>query len=251
MGIKRVLTSSQLPTQYQNYPLIPTQNGVMATVYLLGDSFVLKLFEPNSHIEGEIKLLNSLSGLPIPKIVDIFELDTLQAVIYTQIEGVELTNPKPDEVAQIGAFLREFHQKTENFKLETPNLFERKRLKGLIAQTQNSTLANLFEELQLSPNGERVIHGDLFLDNARFRNGKLSGVFDFSDACMGDRDLDLGIVAISWCFNGSSLDREKLNALSHGYGKVVREEYIRYGLLYYATTRYLSGRNYRELLERF
>jgi hypothetical protein len=68
---------------------------------------------------------------------------------------------------------------------------------------------------------------------------------------MGDIDLDLGIVATSWCFNGDSLDMEKLNALSYGYGKVVRQEYIRYGLLYYTTTRYLNGRNYRELLERF
>jgi len=42
--------------------------GSLLTVYLLGDRFVLKVFEPDSSIEDELKVVNSLNSPLIPEL---------------------------------------------------------------------------------------------------------------------------------------------------------------------------------------
>jgi len=212
MGVKTTITSSRLPIKYQKYKLIPTTHGVMASVYLLDNIYVLKLFEldtPLVTIESEIKLLKTLNNLPIPKIVDRFQIDNHEVVIYTQIQGEIISNPTPKDIAQIGKFLKEFHNQSKHIKLESEKLFERDRLKNLIDLTNNRTLLNYFDTISLELKSDGIIHGDLFIDNCKFQNHKLSGVFDFSDACCGDFYFDLAVVAVAWCFEGDRLNRQK------------------------------------------
>jgi homoserine kinase type II len=253
MGIKTPIKKSQLPIRYQKYTLIPTQNGVMATVYLLDNIYVLKLFEKDIDLialNSEIRVLNHLENLSTPKVVDRFKIDNQEAIIYTQIRGEEPSNPTIKEVAQIGEFLREFHYQTKDLKINNKKLFSRDRLKRLIDRTKNRTLFKYFNDIKLTPKNSRVIHGDLFIDNSKFIDGKLSGVFDFSDSCLGDTRFDLAVVAISWCFDDNSLNRTKVNALYNSYGHNIDIEYIKYALLYYATTRFLAKRDYTSLLKR-
>ncbi len=92
MGVKRAISLGDIPLKYQKYSLIPTSDGVSATVYLLGDRFVLKVFEPDSSIEDELKVLNSLNSPLIPKVVDSFKIDNLPKgplnYYYFQIPGL-------------------------------------------------------------------------------------------------------------------------------------------------------------------
>jgi len=257
MGIKTTITSSQLPIKYQRYRLIPTTHGVMASVYLLDDKYVLKLFEldtPLINIKSEIKLLNSLNNLPIPKVVDRFQIRGHEVVIYTQIQGEIVSNPTHKDIAQIGNFLKKFHNQSKYIQIDNPNLFERDRLKKLIDLTNNRTLLNYFDTIPLELKSDGVIHGDLFIDNCKFKNHKLSGVFDFSDACCGDFYFDLAVVALSWCFEGDILNRKKVNTLLDSYQTDIEynrfTNYIKYSILYYVTTRLLSNRNGDELLRR-
>jgi len=257
MGIKTTITSSRLPIKYQKYKLIPTTHGVMASVYLLDDRYVLKLFELNTPlvtIESEIKLLNTLNTLPIPKVIDRFQIDNHEVVIYTQIQGKIISNPTPEDIAQIGKFLKEFHNQSKNITLESKRLFERDRLKKLIALTNNKTLLKYFNSISLELKNDGVIHGDLFIDNCKFQNHKLNGVFDFSDACCGDFHFDLAVVVVGWCFEGDILNRQKVDILLESYQTDIEynlfTNYIKYSILYYVANRLLDNRNWYELLRR-
>jgi len=257
MGVKTSITSSQLPIKYQKYRLIPTTHGVMASVYLLDNRYVLKLFELNTPlvtIDSEIKLLETLINLPIPKIVDRFQIESHEVVVYTQIQGEIISNPIDTDIEQIGKFLKEFHTQSQNIELKNERLFERDRLKRLIDLTNNITLLNYFNSISLKLSCDGVIHGDLFIDNCKFQNHKLSGVFDFSDACCGDFYFDLAVVVVGWCFDNDRLNKRKVDILLESYQADIEyklfEEYMKYALLYYATTRYISNRNGCELLRR-
>jgi len=85
-------------------------------------------------------------------------------------------------------------------------------------------------------------------------NDTLSGVYDFIEACESDFIFELAVVSISWCFDGTQINREKITTLLETYKSEIEYnsfvEYIKYALLYYATTRHLSNRNYQELLEK-
>jgi len=253
MGIKRELTLNQLPQKYRKYNLIPTIDGVSSTVYLLGEDFILKLFEPHQNIEDEIKLLNSIRDLPIPKVIDIFKIDEFRVIIYTQIRGEILKRVDKIHILEIGKFLRDFHSQSKYIDIKT-SLYDKENLKKLILKSKNRDFLNIFNKIELELKYSGAIHGDLFLDNAKFIDNRLSGVFDFSDVSLGDFYFDLAVVAVGWCFKESILDYSLVEELLRSYNsKIDLEEfleYIRYALLYYAVLRYLNGRDYRELLVR-
>ncbi|HIO95347.1 MAG TPA: hypothetical protein EYG67_00820 [Campylobacterales bacterium] len=257
MGIKTAIRHEQLPPHYQHHQLLSTTDGVMASVYLLDDQYILKLFEEDvstETVEQEIVLLNQLEPLSIPKVIEHFKIKNHQVVITTQIEGKSLENPSTHEIEQIGVFLKLFHQKSKQLTSSNKNLFTTKRLGKLIELTQQRIFQEYFQNLNIELKEEGIIHGDLFVDNAKFKNGKLSGVYDFTDACSGDFHFELAVVAISWCYNKKMLNPQKVMSLLKSYGSSMElkafNEYIRYALLYYATTRYLNHKNYQELLDR-
>ena len=255
MGVKRSITLSQLPKRYQHCQLIPTIDGVMASVYLLDDLYVLKIFEKEttaSAIQNEITLMKSIKNLPTPKVIEHFKIEGHHALMYTQIQGSTRPFPTKKEIEKIATFLKDFH----TLKIDSHNeqLFEKTRLQQLIENTQNQILLHYFNgiEIELQDNG--VIHGDLFPDNCKFKEGELSGVYDFSDACRGDFHFELAVVAVSWCFEHDILNEAKVQTLLTAYGTTIDREkfqsYIHYALLYYATTRFISGHDADTLLRR-
>jgi len=257
MGIKQTLSSSQLPVKYQQYQLLSTTDGVMATVYLLDDVYVLKLFELGTDvamIENEASLLEALSPLPVPHVVDTFSIEGHEVVIYSQIKGKSIPEPNEGEIAQIGTFLKAFHQKSRALSSSNEQIYVREKLQSLIEETQSQRLKDYFAQINVELNNDGIIHGDLFVDNCKFLDGKLSGVYDFAQACVGDFHFELAVVVVGWCFEGDILNESKVNALCQSYETGITAEafeaYIHYALLYYATTRYLGKRDYEALLRR-
>ena len=254
MGIKTAISKNDLPLKYQGLSLIQTTDGVSDSVYLLEEQFVLKIFESPSlqTIENEKELLKRLSTLKVPQVVDSFSIGEKPAVIYTQIAGQSADKPPTDQIRQIGSFLKEFHSLTKDLRSSNPILFSKNRLEALIMDSGCDELVKHFKSVNIELKEDGIIHGDLFCDNAKFQNGVLSGVYDFSEACNGDFIFDLGVTAVSWCFEGHSLHKEKLEELTSSYGLDLEyerfKEYIKYALLYYATTRYINDRDYKELL---
>ncbi len=257
MGIKTTIKNSELPEPYQHYTLIPTTDGVMASVYLLGSDHVLKLFEketPSRVVENETALLEKLRHLSVPKVIEHFQINRHEVLIYTQIEGKSVKNPNIRQIKEIGNFLKEFHCISKRISSSNERLFERERLRQLIEHTENITLKKYFSTIKCEPEDHGVIHGDLFVDNAKFMGNRLSGIYDFSDACNGDFYFELAVTALSWCYDKETPNYEKINTLLKSYQADISlcdfNEYIRYALLYYATTRYINKLDYQQLLKK-
>jgi len=306
VGVKIAIESDELPRRYRGYSLLPSRDGVSASVYLLGERYVLKLFgkeTPDFVIENEIALLEAIEGLAVPKVVDRFEIRGRPALIFTQIGGESPVEPTLEQIGEIGRFLRDFHRRSRRLRLSVeierfgaqrlkeeieellsaqksaaglPGTQERKALAkrqiplqsedgALILRygmetphskrdTESMKLFYLFHRCKIPLKKEGVIHGDLFPDNCKFIGSRLSGVYDFSDICVGDFHFDLGVAAASWCFEGERFSEAKVRWLLEAYASPLELgdflAYIRYALLYYAVMRYRAGRDYRQLLRR-
>lgn len=254
MGIKTVITLQELSPFIKSSILTPTAHGVSDSVYLT-DHGVLKLFESASKeaILEERNLLLNLSRLPVTKqSSDVFFLHEKPCVLYTKLNGQSLKYADNNHIIQIAEFMHRFHKQTAGLTSANTPLFEASRLQSLIDQTQHLPFQKLFDSIDLQFERDGVIHGDLFLDNALFDNDDLSGVFDFIEACEGDFLFDLAVVAIAWCLDGEN-DHAKISLLLRHYNSNISFEsfipYMKYALLYYATTRYLDNRNYQMLLD--
>ena len=251
MGIKTELYISQLPDKYHNLSLLETSDGVSDSVYILGDNYILKYYEDSSSVDvdNEIALLNSLTSLSVPKVIDRFDINSKIAVIYSKIIGESIYIPTIKNIEEIGLFLIEFHKITKDKSNSNIKLF------NSIEKTESSQLLEFYKKIEsLELRDDGIIHGDLFVDNAKFKDGSLCGVYDFSDACVGDFRFDLAVVAISWCYDKDSINIKKVKTLLKSYKSQLSfsqfKLYIYYALLYYATTRYIHNREYRELIYR-
>lgn len=252
MGVKTVVTLSDLPETLGIKMLIPSTDGVMDSVYFTDDDRVVKIFE-NSDVEAveeELKLLASCGSLSvsIPE-GGVFRVQGKPALIYRRCRGESLKCAGVDEIKQIGRFLRAFHRKTAAQESTNERLFERSRLERMIRKTDMALFDKIYKTIDLSLRNDGIIHGDLFLDNALFLEGSLSCVIDFTQACDGDFYFDLAVAALSWCDSD-----EKIEALLESYGATLTLDefrpYSEYATLFYCVNRYLNGGNYQELLEK-
>lgn len=251
MGVKTVVTLSDLP-EIGVKTLIPSTDGVMDSVYFLDDDRVLKIFETASEeaVEEELKLLTHCGSLPISKPEGgVFRIQSKPALIYRRCRGESLKCAGIDEIKQIGEFLRTFHRITAGQQSTNERLFEQARLEKMIQETKSEIFDTTAKTINLPLRNDGIIHGDLFLDNALFVEGRLSCVIDFTQACNGDFYFDLAVAALSWCDR-----KEKTEALLESYGATLTLDefrpYQEYAALFYSVNRYLNGGNYQELLKR-
>jgi len=255
LGIKIKITQNDLPQKYKKFPLIETIDGVRSSVYLLGDKYVLKIHDQlDYNIDEEIKLLNTIRELKAIQYVEHISFKGYLCIFYIQINGHSIYKPKIQHIKQTALFLKDFHTKTANLVSNNTQLFSKNSLKSIINKRGISILQKYLEPIKIELKNDGIIHGDIFCDNVKWENDQLSGVYDFSEACNGDFTFDLAVIASSWCFDNDKPNYEKINALLYSYELdmplVEFKEYIKYALVYYATTRYISNRNYQELLNR-
>lgn len=252
MGVKTVVTLSDLPETLGVKTLIPSTDGVMDSVYFLDKDRVLKIFEnaEADAVEEELKLLAHCKSLTISKPEGkIFWVQNKPALIYERCHGKSLKYAEVDEIKQIGTFLRAFHRQTAARQSTNERLFEKSRLEQMIQETKSEIFDTIVKKIDLTLRNDGIIHGDLFLDNALFLEGRLSCVIDFTQACNGDFWFDLAVVDLSWCDSD-----EKTEALLEGYGATLTLDefrpYREYATLFYSVNRCLNGGNYQELLEK-
>lgn len=256
MGIKQTITKEQLPLQYQSFTLSETKDGTTHSVYLLDDKYVVKIVSDHEvdTLVNEQKLLDSLAPLAVPKLLDIVQKEAYALAFYTQIQGNSIAHVKKEHIEQIALFLKKFHSFSKDLCSSNIKIYDKDYLENLVLKTKDIQLKNYFNTLKCDLKNDGVIHGDLFWDNAKFQNDALSGVYDFISACEGDFIFELAVVSISWCFDGTILDDDKLDVLLNSYDLEIEKEifieYIKYALLYYITTRHLAKREYHDLLEK-
>lgn len=256
MGVKTQIFLEDIKPFFNASEISKSIDGVSDSVYFLDDRYILKIFEDMSpkSVNEEIMLLKNLESLRVSKVKsELFYIKNKPALIYDKIEGESLKKAGIVHIKQIARFLKKFHNITKKRKCGNEKLFEKSKLTSLIESTDSRELAGIYESIDIELNNDGVIHGDIFLDNVKFKDDVLSGVYDFSEACEGDFLFDLAVVAFSWCMD-DKINEEKLKSLLEAYGADVSKKkfcgYMKYALLYYATTRYLDNRDYKELLKK-
>ncbi len=291
MGVKTVINLNTINTLLKKYhfsfiKLEETTDGISDTTYILKDiynqQYIFKIYESANKqtLCNKIKLLNHIQNLPISKFLlpEIEFFNKKPIALFTYLEGESTKSISMTHISQIGIFLGNFHKQTQMFNFITTKLYTQQRLKESIEQlyklpfqkqTKNEFLYRyeLIKDLKIQNNC--IIHGDLFPDNAKFVKDKLTGVFDFIEASMGDIYFDLSVVANSWCFDrDNNLDKELLYTLLDSYNSIslqrvelnIFKKYMLFASLFYAMRRFyikyieksnISVKDYKEYLIKF
>lgn len=141
-----------------------------------------------------------------------------------------------DEIFQLGQALAQMHLFSQEKGLEASSIRNRSQVgydleKILAYCAQKSALSefrgackDLLEPAQVDlwrnsdlPGG--LIHGDLYLDNTLFLDGKLNFLLDFEQAGLGAFIHDIGISISGSCLDKDGVSEKKIQAFLNGYQK--------------------------------
>ena len=251
-----------------------TKNGITDSTYI-GTAkderkFIFKIFESSSleNIKSEVKILDIIKDLEVPKVIskDIVLYENKPTVLFSFIEGKISKNITLKQIEEISLFLSKLH-KIKDIKTSNQNIYSKDYFEKMLSKIDEKDLKNDLEnryksikDIKLENNS--LIHGDLFPDNAKFIDEKLSGVYDFAQACFGNSYFDLAVLIVSWCFEEYSFNEIYLKKVLEVYSKnsevnIIKEdikEYLLFACLYYAVqriTRENKKKDYKEYQIKF
>jgi len=154
--------------------------------------------------------------------------------LFKPLAGDELTRARvtAEHCERLGAELGKMHRLTNSFGLERANPYGPLVVQGWVTGLQGhrdaqvrQVASELRDALDLAKSREPallprgVIHADLFMDNVKWLDDRVSAFFDFEMACRDVLVLDLAITLNAWCFDrdrGGYL-AELARALVRGY----------------------------------
>jgi homoserine kinase type II len=227
--------------------LEPIAAGIENTNYFVTTSqgrYVLTLFErlPAAEVPFYLDLMAHLArhGIPCPAPIAglddryLSALNGKPAALVTRLEGASVDNPGARECADLGGLLARMHLAARSFGgyMENPRgpKWWRRAAADVRPFLDAGSAALLEEELAFQarhryPDLPRAaVHADLFRDNAVFKDGRISGVFDFYFAGVDCFIFDLAVCANDWCLvhpeNDRRLDGERTQALLGAYEAV-------------------------------
>jgi Ser/Thr protein kinase RdoA (MazF antagonist) len=205
MGVKTPLSLTQAQALFDTYAitkLIPTQDGIIDTTYLVtakdGD-YVLKKYERpiDTKIAFDKMLLLKLRQAGLNVSYPVAQRDSWH--LYKQLKGRHPKNIKLTQIQAVGRFLASLHQETKKFKTKE-HFLEQYPIKEFL-RTSIKISFYYYKKLsrlqKLTQECEGFIHGDIFPDNTLFDKNSVA-VFDFIDGGCGSFVFDLAVVNISF-----------------------------------------------------
>jgi len=183
-----------------------------------------------------IDLVNFLrkEKFPCPKILYNNNSKQLNSYKNKQFTIIDFVNGKLTKKInfqhcyKLGRTLATLHIKSLKFKKKRKNDFSLKEWDKLIKKKiKLSKNESFFLKKEIKyikknwptklPSG--IIHGDLFPDNVFFKDSKIIGIIDLSNACNDFFCYDLSICINSWCYE-NKLNIDKMKNLVKGYNSV-------------------------------
>lgn len=245
------------------------KKGLANHLYLLTTEkgkFSLKIAIRNNseRLDYEIKLLNSIKNLPVPRPVRtiqgvyIFNYKNHRSFIYPYLPGKEEKVFSSKMLYEIGRFLGRLHLQTEKFRSSVNRIkfyhCPPSYVRGVVRRSSKIRNKKIREALvYIKKNAAKYqipkglpkggIHTDVKPENTLFDRGKLSGVVDFDNSYIDALISDLANT-LMWfsCIKGE-MDFEKAKAIYQGYISVrklsAREEgsmYIVFRNIFYGIT---------------
>ena len=191
----------------------------------------------------EWRLLDHLgaAGLPVPRRVEGAAPGEVRVAgkptaVFEVVGGHEVCQKMVDvpRATAVGRFLAQAHHAVADFTTASAGRFTReeirRRLDAVAAldrvelREAVATLSRTLDDLDESwpedlPSG--IVHGDLFRDNVRWRDGEsvIECVLDWESAAKDAFVYDLAVAVLAWCF-GDSLDHTLVDAMVAGYQSV-------------------------------
>ncbi|PIE00943.1 MAG: homoserine kinase [Thiothrix nivea] len=200
--------------------------------------YVLTLFEKHraDELTFYLDLMQHLALAEIPvahPVIDLqgralLRLKGKPAVLFERLPGATESVTTLAACAAIGEMLARIHLATTDFTRqrfsERGHGWRIKTAEQLLGEVSAEDAVLLQQEItfqqKLKTTGllQGVIHADLFLDNALFDQGQLSGVVDWYYACNDYWLYDLAVVVNDWCCQtDGALDEYKLKACLQAY----------------------------------
>lgn len=174
--------------------------GNTAEVYTWGDNEILKLFRkefPFEDAEKEYQINRAIGnqGLPVPRALNLVEMEDRKGIIYQKASGVnmfELMIRKPLSCTKYAKLLAELHYQIHQcFGLNIPKYKDTLewniRHTDALSEEQKIAVLNLLEQL---PEGISLCHGD-------FHPGNIIGedenyyILDWMNATVGAPEADV------------------------------------------------------------
>jgi homoserine kinase type II len=247
------VSESQLAGWLKNYSvgaptlLEPIAAGIENTNYFVTTGqgrYVLTLFErlPAAELPFYLELMVHLArhGIPCPApIADLDDrylssLNGKPAALVTRLDGEPVENPSAADCSELGGLLARMHLAARSYGGYLENPRGPRWWRGAAADVRpflDAPRAALLDEEMRFQSQQRfpdlprgAVHADLFRDNALFRNGRVSGVFDFYFAGVDCFAYDLAVCANDWCLVDPARDRRldatRLQAMLGAYAAV-------------------------------
>ena len=250
--------------------------GTINTIYDVSTTsgrYILRILEDRTATDArfEEKLIVHLAdrGLVVPRmiaageesyVVSINRRQQLSLFEYLPGREIGVFEVNDEHAYQIGQFLGAMHLAASGLRRRRRNRFSPERIRLLLqrcvkAMDDDDRLADLmFLSDELRRHGwprhlkRGIIHGDLFVDNARFARGRLCGVLDFEMASTGPLCYDIAVAISDWCFRQDEFVSSRANRLLCGYLEqrelTKNERSALFDLCHYAICRFTITRFY-------
>lgn len=204
-----------------------------------GDFVVKIAVRHNSEkINYEIKLLNSLQDLPVPKLLktkgnkDFFDYRGHKTLVYPFLPGEEKKKFTKSMLFEVGNFLGKLHLQTEGFVSPVKRIdyyeVSPARIKRVAKESHNQKDVKIKGALQYVkenalkyvlpaslPSG--AMHIDLKPENTLFIGERLTGVVDFDNSYNGPLIFDLADTLMWFCSRRGTFDMEGAKKIYQGY----------------------------------
>ena len=215
-------------------------------------NLIVKLFSqcwPNDFL-SEKSCLEGLSGLPIPRLVEIGEFESWPYMILTVVDGYPAVDVWPslalDEqaavVRQLGQFMRDLHGQPLVSGLPVDwNTYLADRIAGLDEHHQleepwrewvNQKLAGLAQH----PHELRTLNCDLTYDHILLKKREdqwqLSGIIDFGDAMIAPNLFEFSVPLLCFCAGEPVLSRALVESYGQELTAELAEDIVSYSLLH-------------------
>ena len=206
-------------------------------------------------------------GLPVPAPYQ--TLDGMTSTIFCgkptlvlpKLEGDHLIETSTLHCSAIGKALGEIHVTLASKNMQRENPYNIDWMEKTIIDVQHlledselrmvNRIASEYAEVSDLPLPRGIVHGDLFRDNALFKDDQLTGIIDFYHACTDFYIQDIAITINDWCRDiDGTMDPTRTASLIEGYESVRTLEseereflpfFQRAASARFALTRLLSG----------
>ena len=221
--------------------------GTINTIYDVQTAqgrYILRILENRSLTDARFEeaLLTRLSerGLNVPHMMAAGKRGCVMSIsarqhlsVFEFLEGREVGvfEVTPQHTEQVGQFLAHMHLGSRGLGRRRANRFDPDHIRRIgekcraapVSAALRTDLATLGREVLRHrwprdlPRG--IVHGDLFIDNVRFRSGQLCGVLDFEMASTSPMLYDLAVAICDWSFSHDRFLPERAAALIGGYAR--------------------------------